>query len=66
MQAGATVLFSTHDLQEAEEHASRVAIVHHGRVLASNTPEALKRHCTEQTLAGAFDRLTEGQREDWR
>lgn len=64
MQAGATVLFSTHDLQEAEAHANRIAIMHHGRVLASDTPEALKRHCAEQTLAGAFDRLTESPSDD--
>jgi ABC-2 type transport system ATP-binding protein len=60
MQAGATVLFSTHDLQEAEAHANRIAIIHHGRVLASDTPQVLKRRCAEPTLAGVFDRLTEG------
>jgi ABC-2 type transport system ATP-binding protein len=59
MRAGATVLFSTHDLDEAEAHADRVAIIHRGRLRASATPKELQRRCAEQTLAGAFERLTE-------
>jgi ABC-2 type transport system ATP-binding protein len=66
MQAGATVLFSTHDLHEAEAHAGQVAIVHHGRILATGAPETLRRSCGERTLAGAFDRLTAGPPESGR
>jgi ABC-2 type transport system ATP-binding protein len=39
---GTTVLLTTHYLEEADRLADRVAIVDHGRVVASGTPEALK------------------------
>ncbi|MCU1494541.1 MAG: transporter related protein [Acidimicrobiaceae bacterium] len=39
--SGVTVVLTTHDMDEASELASRVAIVDHGQVLALDTPEAL-------------------------
>lgn len=39
---GKTVLLTTHNLQEAEEVCTRVAIIHGGRILAQDTPEALR------------------------
>ncbi|HVA21200.1 MAG TPA: ABC transporter ATP-binding protein [Candidatus Micrarchaeia archaeon] len=38
---GITVVLTTHDLEEAERLADRIAILHHGRLLALDTPEAL-------------------------
>lgn len=40
---GVTIVLTTHDLDEAAELADRVAIVDHGSLLASGTPEALMR-----------------------
>ncbi|GEL21258.1 daunorubicin resistance protein DrrA family ABC transporter ATP-binding protein [Pseudonocardia sulfidoxydans NBRC 16205] len=39
---GTTVLLTTHYLEEADQLAERVAIVDHGRVVATGTPDALK------------------------
>jgi len=36
-----TVLLSTHILPEAQALCERVAIIHHGRIIAEDTPEAL-------------------------
>lgn len=40
--AGLTVLLTTHDMDEAEELCNRVAIMDHGKILALDSPEALK------------------------
>jgi ABC-2 type transport system ATP-binding protein len=41
-QDGTTVLLSTHYLEEAEEFADRVALLHRGKVQAVDTPAALE------------------------
>ncbi len=40
--AGATVLFATHYLDEADAAADRVVVLHRGRVVADGTPGAIK------------------------
>lgn len=42
-----TVILTTHNMDEAERVADRVAIIDRGRLLMLNTPEALKRHVGE-------------------
>lgn len=39
---GTTVLLTTQYLEEADQLASRIAVIEHGRVIADDTPEALK------------------------
>jgi ABC-2 type transport system ATP-binding protein len=39
---GQTILLTTHYMEEADELCDRVAIMDHGRILALDTPEALK------------------------
>jgi ABC-2 type transport system ATP-binding protein len=39
---GQTILLTTHYMEEADQLCDRVAIVDHGRLLAMDTPEALK------------------------
>jgi ABC-2 type transport system ATP-binding protein len=39
-----TLLLTTHYMTEADELCNRVAIIDHGKVLACDTPAALKRH----------------------
>ena len=38
-----TIILTTHNMDEAERMADRVAIIDHGKLLAVDTPEALKR-----------------------
>ena len=40
-EGGATVIVTTHYMEEAEEHCDRLAIINHGRLLASGTPHEL-------------------------
>jgi ABC-2 type transport system ATP-binding protein len=39
---GTTILLTTHDMMEAEILCDRVAILHKGKLIALDTPEALK------------------------
>ncbi|MBF9069665.1 ATP-binding cassette domain-containing protein [Streptacidiphilus fuscans] len=40
---GQTILLTTHNMEEADRLCDRVAIIDHGRILALDTPTALKR-----------------------
>ena len=40
-ERGATVIVTTHYMEEAEEHCDRLAIINHGRLLASGAPREL-------------------------
>src|SRR5438270_4618180 len=40
---GRTVLLTTHHMEEADQLCDRVAIIDHGRIVALDTPAALKR-----------------------
>ncbi|MEP6872422.1 MAG: ABC transporter ATP-binding protein, partial [Anaerolineaceae bacterium] len=65
----ATVLLSTHDMQEADELCDRIAIVDSGRVVALDTPTALKALVREvsgpePTLEDVFLKLTGKKLED--
>jgi ABC-2 type transport system ATP-binding protein len=42
-----TILLTTHNMDEAERMADRVAIIDHGQLLVMDTPEALKRRAGE-------------------
>ena len=48
---GATVLLTTHVMEEAERLCDRVAIIERGRVIDIGTPDGLvRKHCPEQTV----------------
>jgi ABC-2 type transport system ATP-binding protein len=49
-EEGLTVLITTHYLEEADRLASQVAIVDHGRVVASGAPETLKSELEGDTI----------------
>ncbi|GBD30791.1 Fluoroquinolones export ATP-binding protein [bacterium HR32] len=51
---GRTVVLTTHLMHEAEELCDRVAIIHRGRIVACDTPAALRR----QAAGGTFFVLT--------
>jgi ABC-2 type transport system ATP-binding protein len=56
---GRTVLLTTHYLEEAETLADRVAIMHHGVIIASGTPEEIieKHGSTEKLTVTADEKL---------
>ena len=47
---GQTVLLTTHYMEEADALCDRVAIMDHGKILALDTPEALKRSIGADTI----------------
>ena len=62
---GQTILLTTHYMEEADQLCDRVAIMDHGRILALDTPQALKRSVGADTIVtvridrGAPERLAE-------
>jgi ABC-2 type transport system ATP-binding protein len=60
VQRGVTLLLTTHDMAEADRLCDRIAIVDHGKVIASDTPRGLRRllpgsEGLEVTLGAAAD-----------
>ena len=47
---GQTILLTTHNMDEADQLCDRVAIIDHGRILALDTPAALKRSVEADTV----------------
>jgi ABC-2 type transport system ATP-binding protein len=48
--AGETILLTTHYMEEADQLCDRVAIMDHGRILALDTPAALKQSVEADTI----------------
>jgi len=57
-QQGITIFLTTHYLEEADLLCDRVAILVKGRILAIDTPQALKAKTTKKSLEGAFMKIT--------
>jgi ABC-2 type transport system ATP-binding protein len=55
---GTTIFFSTHYMEEAEKIAERIAIIDHGTIVASGTPDELKKQTHTNSLEEAFLALT--------
>ncbi len=53
-----TIFFTTHYMEEAERIAQRIAIIDHGKIIASGTSEELKRQTATASLEEAFLKLT--------
>jgi len=61
---GQTILLTTHYMEEADQLCDRVAIMDHGRILALDTPSALKQSIGASTVVtvkttGDIDKLAE-------
>lgn len=54
--AGVTVVLTTHYLQEAENLCDRIAIIHHGRVVANETTRSLIAKAQEKSVVITFGR----------
>lgn len=55
---GITVFFTTHYMEEAERIAQRIAIIDHGKIIASGTAPMLKEQTNTKSLEDAFLSLT--------
>ena len=53
-----TIFFTTHYMEEAERVAERIAIVDHGTIIATGTPDSLKEETKAGSLEDAFLSLT--------
>ena len=53
-----TVFFTTHYMEEADRIAERIAIIDHGKIIASGTPSSLKSMTKTESLEDAFLSLT--------
>jgi ABC-2 type transport system ATP-binding protein len=49
-QENATILLTTHNMQEAEELCDRIAILENGRIIACGTPASLKRQAARRVV----------------
>ena len=55
---GMTIFFTTHYLDEAEEVADRIAIIDHGKIIATGTARELAKKTATKTLEEAYLELT--------
>lgn len=62
-QSGTTILLTTQYLDEADQLADTVAVLHNGTIVAENTPERLKKLAGASTLDDVFMQLTRGEEE---
>jgi ABC-2 type transport system ATP-binding protein len=53
---GVTIVLTTHYLEEAEELCDRIAIIHHGRVIANEPTRDLVSKAQEKAVVVTFDR----------
>lgn len=58
-QRGTTLVYTSHQLNEAQELCKDVAILHEGKILEHDTPENLISRYEQKDLEGLFVRLTE-------
>jgi ABC-2 type transport system ATP-binding protein len=52
---GVTIVLTTHYLEEAEELCDRIAIIHHGRVIANEPTRQLVARAQEKSVVVTFD-----------
>ncbi|OGL36263.1 multidrug ABC transporter ATP-binding protein [Candidatus Saccharibacteria bacterium RIFCSPHIGHO2_12_FULL_48_21] len=57
-EEGMTIFFTTHYLDEAEEVADRIAIIDHGKIVATGTAKQLAIKTRTKTLEQAYLKLT--------
>lgn len=53
-----TIFFTTHHMEEVEKIATRVAIIDHGKIVATGTVKELIKNNKSKTLEEAFLKLT--------
>jgi len=63
-QRGHTIVLTTHIMEEADELSDRVCIIDHGKIMAIDTPHALKQKYKTNSLLEVFLELTGRQLRD--
>ena len=58
---GGTVVYSTHQLEEARQVCDRIVIIHNGEVRADGSPQQLMEQTEQDSLEEAYVSLTEDQ-----
>ena len=56
-EAGKTILYSTHYMEEAEFLCDRIAMIHQGRIISEGTPDVLKQETGQDSLRDVFAQL---------
>lgn len=56
-EAGKTILYSTHYMEEAEYLCDRIIMIHQGRIISEGTPGELKRELGKENLREVFAEL---------
>jgi len=56
--AGTTIVVTTHQMEEAERHCDRLAIMDHGRLVEHGAPEELRARHAAPDLEEGFTRVT--------
>jgi len=54
-EAGRTVLFATHYLEEADQYADRIVLISHGRIVADGTGSEIKSLASGRTIRVTID-----------
>ncbi|BAK97939.1 ABC transporter ATP-binding protein [Oscillibacter valericigenes Sjm18-20] len=57
---GATVLFSSHDMEEVSRIADRIILMHEGRIAAQGEPKSLLKQYHAENLESVYLELTDG------
>jgi ABC-2 type transport system ATP-binding protein len=57
-EKGTTLIYTSHQLSEAEELCNKVAMIDNGKILAHDTLDQLLLSQNEKTLEGLFIKLT--------
>lgn len=58
-EAGKTILYSTHYMEEAEYLCDRIIMIHQGRIISEGTPAELKYKTGKENLRDVFAQLIE-------
>lgn len=56
-EAGKTILYSTHYMEEAEYLCDRIVMIHQGKIISEGTPEELKAGLGKENLRDVFAEL---------
>ena len=59
--AGKTILYSTHYMEEAEYLCDRIIMINRGRIISEGTPEKLKQEIGKENLRDVFAELIAGE-----
>lgn len=54
-ERGATIVFTSHDLNEVEEFADRIVMLHRGKIIADGTPDEVKGQLTQSSVSFIVD-----------